>query len=200
MHPIPSLRRCRPPAAAQLLILAAAASLAACGGDSRASIGGDVSGLNAGQNVTLQNNHADTLAVSANGPFRFGTELDGGTTYNVTILTQPQGQICEVANGTGSVDSNSDSIIAVTVACVTTSSVGGTVSGLAAGTSVTLSNGTVLLPLAANGPFTFPGTLAFGTDYDVTVATQPLGQTCRIANGVGSVTADSLTALAVTCS
>src|SRR5690349_10860731 len=72
-----------------LLFLAAAACLAGCGGDTRASIGGNVSGLNAGQSVTLQDNHADTLAVSANGPFRFGTELDGGTSYSVTILTQP---------------------------------------------------------------------------------------------------------------
>ena len=56
------------------------------------------------------------------------------------------------------------------------------------------------LAVGANGPFTFPGTLAFGTDYNVTVATQPLEQTCRIANGAGSVTSDSLTALRVTCS
>lgn len=104
MQPIPSL-----------LVLAAAACLAACGGDTRASIGGDVSGLNAGQSVTLQDNHADTLAVSANGPFRFGTELDGGTSYSVTILTQPNGQICEVANGAGSV--TADSLTALVVTC-----------------------------------------------------------------------------------
>ena len=192
MRPLPSIL---------FLIAAAVASgLSACGGDNQASIGGSVSGLNSGQSVTLQNNLADTTTVSANGPFRFGTQLDGGTTYSVTILTQPAGQICEVANGAGTVDSGADSVVVVAVACVTTSSVGGTVSGLAPGTAVTLSNGAVLLPVAANGPFAFPGTLVFGTDYNVTVATQPLGQTCTVANGTGSVTTSSLTALVVTCS
>jgi hypothetical protein len=177
-----------------------AVCLAACGGGSHAGIGGTVSGLNTGQSVTLQDNNTDSLTVTANGSFRFGTELDGGSTYSVTILTQPVGQICELANGTGAVDSGADSITSVAVACVATSSVGGTVTGLATGTAVTLSNGAVLLPVATNGPFAFPGVLVAGTNYEVIVATQPLGQTCTVTNGVGSVTAASEAAITVTCS
>ena len=73
-------------------------------------------------------------------------------------------------------------------------------SGLAAGTAVTLSNGTVLLPIATNGPFPFPGTIVAGTAYDVTVAVQPVGQTCAVTNGTGTFGTGTVTNIAVTCS
>ena len=41
----------------------------------------------------------------------------------------------------------------------------GTVLGLPAGTSVTLANAGVLLPVAANGPFSFPGLITAGTTW-----------------------------------
>ena len=150
--------------------------------------------------MTLLDNSADALTLDANGSFRFATDLSSGAVYTVTILTQPAGQVCEVANGSGTVDSNGDSVTNVSIACVTTSSLGGTLSGLTAGTAVTLSNGSVLLPLATNGPFAFHGVLVAGTNYEVTVATQPLGQTCTVTNGVGAITPESETAITVTCS
>ena len=184
-----------------LVALTAALALAACGGGgNNAGIGGTVNGLNAGQSVVLQDNNADSLTVTASGSFRFATTLADGAGYSVTILTQPTGQICEVASGTGQVDQVGNSVTSVAIACVTTSSVGGTISGLATGTAVTLSNGSVLLPVAANGTFAFPGALVAGTSFKVTVATQPLGQTCTVVGGVGSVTAASESAITVTCS
>ena len=80
------------------------------------------------------------------------------------------------------------------------STLGGTVSGLAAGTSVTLSDGSVLLPVAINGSFAFPGLLAVGTAYQMTIATQPAGGTCTILNGSGTVAAGSPVNVQVTCS
>lgn len=174
--------------------------LAACGGDgSHASIGGTLSGLNAGQSVVLQDNDVDTLQLTANGAFRFAATLAGGAGYRVTILTQPAGEICEVTNGVGQVDPGGDSINGVAVSCVATSPVGGTISGLAAGTAVTLSNGAVLLPVAANGSFAFPGRLVAGTAYEITVATQPRGQTCTVLDGAGSVSAASDSVVTVIC-
>jgi len=189
------IRRARWPVAA-LAVLA----LSACGGGDKARVGGNLSGLNPGQTVVLQDNGTDTLTLSSNGSFGFATGLTDGSNYGVTVLTQPAAQICEVSNGSGTIGSNGPDVGNVAVTCITTSSLGGTVTGLAAGTALTLSNGSVLLPLAANGDFAFPGVLVTGTTYEVAISTQPVGQTCTLANGSGTVTAQSQTVMAVSCS
>jgi hypothetical protein len=174
-------------------------SLLACGGGTLAIIGGTVSGLGSGLNLTLQDNNATNLTLTSNGSFSFSTGIASGGTYSVTVLTQPTGQTCTVVNGSGTVDSNGDTVNIVAVTCATSSSVGGTVSGLAAGTSVTLRNGSLLLPIATNGTFAFPGTLAAGSTYDVTVATQPVGHICTVSNPSGTVVANVMATVAVTC-
>ena len=40
---------------------------------------------------------------SANGSFTFATKLAGGAAYNVTVKTNPSGQSCSVANGSGTI-------------------------------------------------------------------------------------------------
>jgi 6-phosphogluconolactonase len=64
------------------------------------TIGGTVSGL-AGTGLVLQNNGGDNLAFTTSGAFSFLTRLVSGTAYNVTILSQPSGSTCSVANGSG---------------------------------------------------------------------------------------------------
>jgi hypothetical protein len=149
--------------------------------------------------VVLQDNSTDNLTLTSNGTFSFTTDLSAGSAYSVTVLTQPVGQTCAVANASGTVDSNADSVSNVVVACSTSSSVGGTVSGLASGTSVTLSNGSVLLPIAANGSFAFPGTLTAGSTYNVSISTQPAGQTCTLSNANGTVAANVMAVVVVAC-
>src|SRR5262245_56112080 len=63
------------------------------------SVGGTVSGLNG--TAVLENNGGDRLSVSTSGPFAFPTPIPVGTQYNVTIVAQPLGQTCSVANGSG---------------------------------------------------------------------------------------------------
>jgi len=79
--------------------------------------------------------------------------------------------------------------------------IGGTVSNLAAGTSLILQdNGGDSLKITANGPFTFM-TPVTGTDvYAVTVLTQPISpnQICTVASGSGTATAN-VTNVAVSC-
>ena len=187
-------------AATILACAASALSLAACGGGFfDATIGGTLSGLGSGLSVTLQNKNANNLTLTSNGSFSFSTGVASGGTYSVTVLTQPTGQTCTVVNASGTVDSNGDSVNNIAVTCATSSSVGGTVSGLAPGTSVTLKNGGQLLPIATNGTFAFPGTLAAGSTYDVTVATQPVGQICTVSNPSGTVVANVMASVAVTC-
>jgi len=183
---------------ARALFYAGAAScLAACGGG---EVGGTVSGLGTGLSVTLSNNAADSLTVTKNGAFTFAKGLAAAKTYVVTVLTQPVGQSCDVSNGTGTMNAQADSIDTVRVACANTASLTGTVSGLLAGTAVTLNNGTTQLPVATNGPFAFAGTLSDGTAYVITVFTQPLGTFCTVANGSGTFFANVATNIAVTCS
>jgi len=75
--------------------------------------------------------------------------------------------------------------------------IGGTISGLT-GTVVLRNNGGDNLSKNANGSFTFAGKVKKGKPYSVTVATQPVGQTCAVTNGSGTATAD-VTNVVVTC-
>jgi hypothetical protein len=103
-------------------------TLAACGGGggspppaptppapSTYSVGGTVSGLNG--TVLLQNNGGNDVSVSANGAFTFTTPLGAGSSYNVTVKTQPASpaQVCSVSNGAGTVSSGS--VTNVSVVC-----------------------------------------------------------------------------------
>ena len=182
------------------LTFASTAFLAGCGGWTDASIGGTLSGLGDGLRVVLQNNDADNITLTANGTFTFPTGLASGAAYSVTVLTQPVGQTCNVSGGTGTVDSKSRDVTDIAVACSANSSVGGTLTGMLDGRSVTLANAGQLLAVAQNGAFAFPGVLPAGSRYEVTIVTQPAGQTCNVINGTGTVVADVMATVAVTCS
>jgi 6-phosphogluconolactonase (cycloisomerase 2 family) len=163
------------------------------------TIGGTVSGLASGTQVTLENNGGNALTVTANGTFTFRNPIayDGG--YAVTVDIQPIGQFCAVSNGTGA------NVIAnfagVGVGCLPTFTVGGTVSGLAVGTQLTMSNnGGTPLPVIANGGFTFGNAVVFGGEFAINVITQPSGQTCTLANGFGGYVDANVTNVIVSCS
>ena len=81
---------------------------------------------------------------------------------------------------------------------ITTYSVGGNVSGLASTGLVLQNNAADDLAVAVNGAFTFATPLAAGAAYAAGVKTQPNGQTCTVANGAGTVTAN-VTGIAVSC-
>lgn len=69
------------------------------------TVGGNVTGLNG--NVVLRNNGGDdtTLTGSGNLPFTFATPLADGSHYEITIATQPTGQVCTPANASGVISS-----------------------------------------------------------------------------------------------
>lgn len=181
-----------------------ALALTGCGGGgSDATIGGTVEGLTSGLSITLQDNGADDFTIAGNGStsftFAFATTVAAGGSYSASVLTQPLGQTCAITNPSGTVDSNDDNVSSILVSCATTSSVVGTVSGLNSGVAVTLSsNGSALL--LGNGTFAFPGVLAAGSTYDVTITQQPAGQTCTVTNPTGTVVANQSAAVTVTCS
>ena len=165
------------------------------------TIGGTLSGLNTGASITLLDNGGDSLTVTANGAFTFKTALASGKTYNVTVGTQPTGENCTVTNGSGTVGSANVTNVAVACKTAATFTIGGSVSGLNSGTSVTLlDNGGDSLTVSANGAFTFKTPIASGSTYSVTVGTQPTGETCTVTNGSGTVGSANVTNVAVACS
>jgi hypothetical protein len=163
------------------------------------TIGGTVSGLSGGE-VRLRNGN-ESLRVSANGPFAFGTRVTSGTAYSVTVESSPSGQTCSVANGSGTVGTADVTNVAVTCNATTpdTYTIGGTVSGLSGG-DVRLRNGNENLRISTNGVFTFDTRVTSGTAYSVTVEQSPNGQTCSVANGSGTVGTANVTNIAVSCS
>ncbi len=167
------------------------------------TVGGNVSGLSAGNGIVLRLNGGGDLTVAANEAFAFADSLASGDPYAVTEFTQLSSppQTCLITNGSGTVAAAN--ITNVTVACTTPSyTVGGSVSGLAAGNSVVLrNNGSNNLSVAANGSFTFTTPIANDAGYEVTVFTQPTtpNQTCAVTSGSGTINGANISNVAVVC-
>lgn len=64
-------------------------------------VGGVVSGLKTGTGLGLTNNGKDVRFLGVDGIFTFAFSLLDGEAYDVQVTTQPTGQKCTVANGTG---------------------------------------------------------------------------------------------------
>ena len=162
-------------------------------------IEGTISGL-LGSGLVLQNNGGSDLTVTVPaGNFLF-TGISEKSSYSITIKTQPAGpsQMCTVSNGAGRIAF--DPIRNVAIACTTNSfAVKGNVSGLTgAGLTLSLNGGATLSVVPGTTSFGFPP-IASGTRYDVTIGTQPAGQTCSINGGSGTVGAADVIGVIVTC-
>lgn len=167
------------------------------------TVGGTVTGLAKLASVVLQLNGADAITVSANGAFDFPTKLAGGSSFAVTVKTQPSSppQVCTLAGASGSIVNGN--VTTVTVNCVSDKyTIGGTIMGLA-GTVVLSNNGGADLPVNSLGKFAFPDALDSGASYDVQVRTQPSSplQTCVVTagTGTGKVAAADVTSVAIVC-
>jgi hypothetical protein len=99
-----------------------AISLSACHGDGRGTgqptytIGGTLSGLGGGQQVTLHDNGSDALTATTNGAFIFKAPIANNGSYSVTVNTQPTGQVCTVSNGLGT--GMTANVTNITITCV----------------------------------------------------------------------------------
>jgi hypothetical protein len=175
-------------------------ALAACGGSGDGpplNLSGTVSGLTT-SGLALTTNGVNLEISSGATTFDFGPILYDTAVYDVTVPIQPAGQICTVANGTGTATTANISNVVVTCAN-RTFTVGGTISGLtAAGLVLADGSDTVSVPAGASS-FTLPLGIAYGASYSVTVAAQPTGLTCDVTNGTGTVGAAAVTNVAVTC-
>jgi hypothetical protein len=186
--------------AARSAIAASLLALVACGGDSNApplNLSGTISGLTT-SGLSLSAIGVNLEITAGATSFNFGPIITQGYGYEVTAPDQPAGQLCTVTNGSGIATTANISNVVVTCSNETFN-VGGTISGLTAA-GLVLANGsdTLSVPAGASS-FTMPTAVAYGSDYKVTVTTQPTGLTCDVANGTGSVGAEAVTNIAVTC-
>lgn len=164
------------------------------------TVGGSITGLASGKQVSLWLNGSDALTLSTNDAFKFLAKVAHGGGVNVTVATQPIGQICSVSNGVNASTVGDVSDIKVTCS-TTTYRVQGSLAGLASGQQVTLrNNGVDALTLTTNGGFLFPMPLAFGADLAITVATQPLSQRCEVGNGIATHVVADVSNITISCS
>jgi len=84
------------------------------------TVGGTLTGLPAGDTVTLQDNGGDDLTLSANGTFTFPTALPNGHAYSVTVSALSGGTSIQTtiyppvtANGSGTISGASVTNVAV---------------------------------------------------------------------------------------
>ena len=85
---------------------AAVLGLVACGGSGNSSngssytIGGSISGLNAGS-VVLANGTTTVTILAGATTWVFASSFAADSSYAVTVLTEPVGELCAVSGGTG---------------------------------------------------------------------------------------------------
>ncbi|HUI52930.1 MAG TPA: kelch repeat-containing protein [Terriglobales bacterium] len=175
-------------------------------------IGGEISGLvgtglvledtlGTGTNVTV-----DRLPISGAGTvdFTFKTLAPQGTSYAVSVVTQPTGpaQTCSVVNGTGTANGG---VTTVQVVCPAPGwTIGGTLVGMVdhsfgnpapvPGDFVELQNngGDNLIVTGDNQGFTFPSPVTNNGQYNVSIFLQPTSQTqgCTAFYYLGVATAN----------
>jgi len=177
------------------------------------TVGGTVSGLSG--TLVLRSNKGEVLNITSNGSFTLATKFDKYAPYAVVVYTQPSGQTCRVAGSAGTIISTNVTNIQVTCTGTGTGgttpppttppptttgtyTVGGTVSGLS-GTLVLRSNKGEILNITRNGSFTLATKYAQYTSYAVVAYTQPSGQTCRVAGGVGTIVNNNVSNIAISC-
>jgi len=58
------------------------------------------------------------LLINGNGSFTFPTAIDDGSSFDITVLIQPDGleEICSVSNGVGTV--SGENVSTVGVSCI----------------------------------------------------------------------------------
>jgi hypothetical protein len=192
-----------------ILMLGVSLFSTACGGGGSSktvsptmyTIGGTVSGL-AGTGLVLQNDSGGSVTVGAKATaFTFPTSVTSGSSYKVSVMTQPSNptQSCVVTSASGMAMGD---VTNVGVACTTTTfTVGGSISGLV-GTGLVLQNdsGDNLTVVPTASTFTFPTAVDSVSGYKVSVLTQPAGpmQNCVVSNASGPTNGD-VTTVSVAC-
>ncbi len=171
------------------------------------AITGSISGLQ-GSNMQLDliSNAAtvESLIIPVGATsFAFANKLPDGSDYTVSFGAQPTSlsQTCSVTGGAGTL---AGSDVAASVSCVTNSfTVGGTITGLPGGSSVTLEmfvNGpSAETKIVSAASFTFNTSVLDGSFVSVSVNTNPAGATCSASSNTATINGANIGGVVITC-
>ncbi|TGM42512.1 hypothetical protein EHQ92_17145 [Leptospira biflexa] len=156
----------------------------------RYSLGGTITGLDGATGLTLTNAFdGATLPVAvAAGTFAFTQTYVSGSTYNVTVTTQPNHPVqnCIVTNGSGTFASAN--ITTITINCTSTAyPIEITAVGIGSGTLTLSNNGSEMLPIASDGLHRFPTNLPPSSTYNVQIVSSPPGHQCVLSATTGTI-------------
>ena len=159
------------------------------------AISARVTGLAANATLVLRNNGGDDLSITANGDSVFATKVRHNERYDVSVQTQPTGQTCTVAHGSGTATA---AVSDVTVTCDAQShTITGTIAGLKNGAQVQLLNNGSGGQTLGNGAFSFTAT--HGSAYALST-TNTAEFSCTVsATGTGSSITADVTGVDVSC-
>ena len=117
------------------------------------TVGGIVNGLTS-TDLVLQNNGADDLSLLADGSFTFGTPMQEGASYAITVSQQPTGQTCVITHSTGTMGGSN--VTNIGVSCSATL------------LSITITPNNSQIPMTINEQFTAIGIYADSSRVDIT--------------------------------
>jgi hypothetical protein len=161
------------------------------------SIAGSIAGLNTA-GLRLSNGGELINISSGSQVFTFANPVAYGGGYGVVVDSQPDGHTCSVSNGTGTLGAGN--VTSVQITCARDSfNIGGSISGLTAG-GLSLINGNELIkPAPGDSSFNFIAKVAYGGSYNISIASQPVGQTCQISNNSVTSLSSNVSSVSVTC-
>ncbi|TGM57368.1 hypothetical protein EHQ91_00490 [Leptospira biflexa] len=157
----------------------------------RYSLGGTITGLDGATGLTLTNAFdGATLPVAvAAGTFAFTQTYVSGSTYNVTVTTQPNHPVqnCIVTNNGSGTFAAAD-ITNITINCTSTAyPIEITAVGIGSGTLTLSNNGSEMLPIASDGLHRFPTNLPPSSTYNVQIVSSPPGHQCVLSATTGTI-------------
>jgi len=159
------------------------------------TLSGTVSGMSG--TLVLRNNGINEVTITNDGPFTFPDPEEDGSSYSVSVFSNPKSKTCVVSNRSGFISGNN--IINISVICtVNTYTVGGGLIGLTYGT-IDLQNNAELLSLDVDGAFNFSTLYVDDETYNVIIVNEPIGHTCSVANSTGIISESYVTTVIVTC-
>jgi len=145
--------------------------------------------------LQVQDNNGDGLTFTTNNTQRFATQYASGSTYSVSISSQPSGQICTLGgNASGTITAN----MTVNATCAPNFTISVNVTGLR-GTLVIQDDKADTLNFTTNNMQAFGTSYVSGSTYSVSVKTQPAGQNCTLSSNANGTITSNVTVTA-TCS
>jgi len=156
----------------------------------RYSIGGTISGLDGVTGLVLTNSFdGSTLSVAvASGTFAFTQTYVSGSTYNVSVTTQPNHPVqnCVVTNPSGTIASAN--ITNIAISCTSTAyPIEITSFGIGSGTLILSNNGSETISITTNGINRFATDLPPSSTYNVQIVSVPTNHQCVLSSTSGTV-------------